>query len=65
VAVRRQESQLSLKSGYKKQTLHSKSTVNNVHYGPDLIEIYTDHRTQILFKALLWTWNKVKRAESS
>jgi len=48
VAVRRQESQLSLKSGYKKQTLHCKSTVNNKHYEPDLIQICTNHRTQIL-----------------
>ena len=65
VALRRQESQLSLKFGYKKQTIHSKSTVNNVHYGPDLIQIRTNHRRQILLKALFWTWNKVKRTEFS
>jgi len=65
VAVRRQESQLSLKSGYKEQTIHSKSNVSNVHYWPDLIQIHTDHRTQILLKALLQTWNKMKGTESS
>jgi hypothetical protein len=64
-AVRRRESQKSLKSGYKKQTLHCKSTVSNVHYGPDLMQIRTDHRTQILLKALLWTGNKVTKMDSS
>jgi hypothetical protein len=57
---RKTKSQISLKFGYRKETLHGKSTANNVHYGPDLvIQISTGHRIQILLKVLLWIWNIV------